>query len=79
MKNIFLILSLSIIALAVQSQDTIVFKDGRKLACNIIDSDSTNIYFEVVKNGQKIRTRYSKANIEDICKDLRINYQFQKK
>lgn len=67
MKNFILVIFIFfIVPLKVKSQDTLMLKDGRKVECKILEIDSLNVYIEMYKNYDKIKTFITKESVEDI-------------
>jgi hypothetical protein len=66
MKNLYLILLLSLISIVSKSQDTILLKDGRKIGCEILKSDSLFVYIKLVKNNSIINTSVNQKAVQNI-------------
>ena len=64
-KTTFFFLLILISSLAF-SQDVITRTSGEIINCKITGADSTNIYFTIVRNGQKINTLLSRTSVSDI-------------
>jgi hypothetical protein len=72
MKGLFLLLFLASTILA-SAQDLIIFRNGTQLECEIIKSDSTNVYYRFRKNERAIETFTAKYDI----RSSRYNYNYK--
>ena len=66
MKNLILLFLLLLLPLITKSQDSLIFKDGRKISCKIIKTDSTKLYIAIYRNNNRIETTVKKEDLQDI-------------
>src|SRR5689334_18602691 len=57
------------------AQDTIVQKNGKKIACKIINEDSTAVHFLIKKNNNDVETFLARSDISTINKAPRSYYK----
>jgi hypothetical protein len=76
MKTIVLsVLCLFIFQLTLKSQDLVLLKNGESLNCKITSIDSAKIYFDIVKNNEKISTYIGRDEVVSYS----YNYDFPEK
>ena len=62
-------------AAGASAQDTIVRKNGDRIACTITSEDSSSIYFTVLRNNKDIQTSINKSEVASVVKEVIIrNY-----
>ena len=74
MKRSLFILLLFISPIIIKSQDQILLKDGRRIDCKIIRSDTSFLYIEVIKNDKEIKTLIEKKDVRDISYNNQVNF-----
>ncbi len=68
------VLSIFIFQFSLKSQDLILLKNGDSLNCKISGTDSTRIYFDLVRKNQKISTNIGRDEVVSFS----YNYAFPK-
>jgi hypothetical protein len=66
MKHLILVFLLVLFGLSTYSQDVIYRTNGEKVKCYIIDKDSANVYFSIIRHGDVISTSLPKSEISNI-------------
>jgi hypothetical protein len=66
MKKTFLLIMILTSTFYLFAQDVIIRKNGDQINCTIIKVDSANIYFSMIRNGDKLNTIINKSEVQDI-------------
>lgn len=66
MRVLLLIAVLYVIPFLVSAQDTIFVKTGQKIVCRVINSDSVNVYYDIMRKGQSVRAVISKQEVQNV-------------